>query len=72
MRTILEQLDAMTTAITVGAVATLLGISKKTAYQHCLNGRIPSYKLVGSVRIDPAELAAHLRRSTCLGIPKCV
>jgi excisionase family DNA binding protein len=47
--------------VTVSDVAELLNISERQVYKLAAENRIPSFKIGGSVRFDPAAFAAWLR-----------
>ena len=51
-----------TTALTVSDVAELLSISERQVYKLAAENSIPSFKIGGSVRFDPAAFAAWLRQ----------
>lgn len=51
-------------ALTVDEVAEILTISKKTIYSMAKTGRIPSIRIGGAVRFDPAMIAQWLRDRT--------
>jgi excisionase family DNA binding protein len=57
-----DSLDARTTALTVAELAELLSISERQVYKLAASNRIPSFKIGGSVRFDPADVAAWLRQ----------
>jgi excisionase family DNA binding protein len=48
-------------ALTVPELASLLGISKRQVYTLVQGGHIPSYRIAGTVRLDPAQVAQWLR-----------
>jgi len=57
-----DHLDGRTNALTVSDVAELLNISERQVYKLAAENRIPSFKIGGSVRFDPAAFAAWLRQ----------
>jgi len=57
-----DSLDRRTTALTVSDVAELLNISERQVYKLAAENRIPSFKIGGSVRFDPAAFAVWLRQ----------
>ena len=57
-----DHLDGRTNALTVADVAELLNISERQVYKPAAENRIPSFKIGGSVRFDPAAFAAWLRQ----------
>lgn len=46
----------MTGLTTAAAVAAMLGISPRTVYDLAASGRLPSYRIGGSIRFDPDEV----------------
>jgi len=63
--TIVETIENMDTLLTVDVLSKLVTISEKTLYKAIKAGRLPGYRLGGSVRLEPAEVAKWLRqRST--------
>ena len=58
---LIERIEAMEAALTVEALGSLLTTSSKTLYKAIKAGRIPSFRIGGSIRLDPAEVAAWLR-----------
>ena len=57
-----DSIDGRTNALTVSDVAALLNISERQVYKLAAENRIPSFKIGGSVRFDPAAFAAWLRQ----------
>jgi len=57
-----DSLEKRTTALTVSDVAALLNISERQVYKLASDGRIPSFKIGGSVRFDPSAFAQWLRQ----------
>ena len=57
-----DSMDGRTNALTVSDVAELLNISERQVYKLAAENRIPSFKIGGSVRFDPAAFAAWLRQ----------
>jgi excisionase family DNA binding protein len=57
-----DSLDQRGTALTVSDVAELLNISERQVYKLAASNRIPSFRLGGSVRFDPSDVAAWLRQ----------
>jgi len=57
-----DSLDGRTSALTVSDVAELLNISERQVYKLAAENGIPSFKIGGSVRFDPAAIAAWLRQ----------
>jgi excisionase family DNA binding protein len=62
VETILEKLTAWPGLMTVGEAARLLNHHKQTIYKAVKAGRLPVVRTFGSLRIDPAQLAAWLRK----------
>jgi excisionase family DNA binding protein len=48
-------------AMSVSELAGLIGISKRQVYTLVKGGHIPSYRIAGTVRLDPASVAKWLR-----------
>ncbi len=44
-----------------GAVAEILGLSRQHVYTMAASGELPSIKLRGAVRFDPADVEAFIR-----------
>jgi excisionase family DNA binding protein len=62
---IIETIESMDTALTVEVLGRLLSASPKTLYKAVKSGRLPAYRIGGSIRLDPFEVAQWLRaRST--------
>ena len=57
-----DSLEKRATALTVADVAALLNISERQVYKLAAEGRIPCFKIGGSVRFDPSAFAAWLRQ----------
>jgi excisionase family DNA binding protein len=57
-----DHLDGRTNALTVSDVAELLNISERQVYKLAAENRIPSFKIGGSVRFDPAAFGSWLRQ----------
>jgi excisionase family DNA binding protein len=60
--TIVERLRAMKKAISVTELAVILGLSRNTVYIYVRKGHIPSYRLRGTVRLDPVVIARWLEQ----------
>ena len=56
-----EILKSKTGALKVAEVAELFGVTPQHIYKMAASGRIPSFRISGSVRFDPDELAAWLK-----------
>ena len=48
-------------ALTVAELASLIGISDSKLYEFIKQGHLPSYRIGGAVRLDPASIAKWLR-----------
>jgi excisionase family DNA binding protein len=57
-----DNIDGRSNALTVSDVAELLQISERQVYKLAAENLIPSFKIGGSVRFDPATIAAWLRQ----------
>ena len=62
---IADRLDLMDHALTVKQLAPLLNVSLTSLYNRAREGRIPSYRIGGSVRFDPHTVAEWLRAKEC-------
>lgn len=60
-----DRIDAMDHALTVKELAPLLSVSSTSLYNRAREGRIPSYRIGGSVRFDPHTVAEWLRAQEC-------
>ena len=60
-----DRIDAMDHALTVKELGALLRVSPTSLYNRAREGRIPSYRLGGSVRFDPHAVAEWLRDQEC-------
>jgi excisionase family DNA binding protein len=49
-------------ALTVSEVAGILSVSERQVYKLAASNRIPSFRIGGSVRFDPAAIADWLRQ----------
>jgi len=58
---LIETLESRTEALKVGEVAKLFGVTPQHIYRMAANGSIPSFRISGSVRFDPNEVAAWLK-----------
>jgi excisionase family DNA binding protein len=56
-----EILRSKTGALKVAEVAELFGVTPQHIYKMAASGRIPSFRISGSVRFDPDDLAAWLK-----------
>jgi excisionase family DNA binding protein len=68
---ILEVLDNRTTAMTIRECAELLHVGTNTLYVHARTGKFPVFQVAGTMRVNPTELAQHIRaRSNAVEQPK--
>ena len=58
---LIENLKSRTEALKVADVAKLFGVTPQHIYRMAANGSIPSFRISGSVRFDPDEVAAWLK-----------
>ena len=58
---LIETLKSRTGALKVAEVAELFGVTPQHIYRMAANGSIPSFRVSGSVRFDPDEVAAWLK-----------
>jgi excisionase family DNA binding protein len=58
---LVETLKSRTGALKVSEVAKLFGVTPQHIYKMAASGRIPSFRISGSVRFDPDEVAAWLK-----------
>lgn len=63
---LLETLKNRNGALKVGEVAKLLGVTPQQIYKMAASGRIPSFRISGSVRFDPDDVADWLRAKQSL------
>jgi len=59
---IVSRLRAMDSAISLTALAKILGMGRNTVYTMARAGRIPVYKLGSTLRADPIEIAKWMER----------
>ena len=59
---LVERLKTRTGALKVAEVAELFGVTPQQIYKMAASGRIPSFRISGSVRFDPDEVAAWLQQ----------
>jgi len=60
--TLIEIIESKTNALTIGDLANLLNQSPKTLYKAVKSGRLPAYRVGGSIRLDPHDIAEWLRK----------
>ena len=58
---LVETLKSRTGALKVAEVAKLFGVTPQHIYKMAASGSIPSFRISGSVRFDPDEVAAWLK-----------
>jgi len=58
---LVETLKSRTGALKVAEVAKLFGVTPQHIYKMAASGNIPSFRILGSVRFDPDEVAAWLK-----------
>ncbi|HUO14342.1 MAG TPA: helix-turn-helix domain-containing protein [Verrucomicrobiae bacterium] len=58
---IIEMIETKESALTVEELATTVSVSPKTLYKAIKSGRLPAYRLGGSIRLDPHDVAEWLR-----------
>jgi excisionase family DNA binding protein len=58
---LVETLKGRTGALKVAEVAKLFGVTPQHIYKMAASRRIPSFRISGSVRFDPDEVAAWLK-----------
>ncbi len=58
---LVEILEGRKQALRVREVADLFSVTPQHIYKMAASGRIPSFRISGSVRFDPDELAAWLK-----------
>ena len=58
---LIETLRSRTGALKVAEVAELFGVTPQHIYRMAAHGSIPSFRISGSVRFDPDEMAAWLK-----------
>jgi len=59
---LVETLKSRTGALKVAEVAKLFGVTPQHIYKMAASGRIPSFRISGSVRFDPDEIATWLQQ----------
>ena len=58
--TLVARLRAMETALSVSDLAELLSMGRNTMHVWVRSGKVPSYKIGNTIRIDPIEAADWL------------
>lgn len=69
---IIDRLRSMDRALTAREAATLLHIHYTTFYRMLRGGKVPAFRIGGTVRIDPGQLADFLQSKTRLGIHEAI
>jgi len=64
---LVETLKSRTGALKVGEVAKLFGVTPQHIYKMAASGMIPSFRISGSVRFDPDEVASWLKEKQAPG-----
>jgi len=59
--TLFEQLSTAPAPLTIAQTADLLGLHQQTIYRWTRKGKMPSLRLGGTVRIDPAQLSEWVK-----------
>lgn len=55
-------IESKESALTIEELATMVGVSPKTLYKAVKTGRLPAYRIGGSIRLDPEDIADWLRK----------
>lgn len=58
---LVESLKSRTGALKVAEIAKLLGVTPQHIYKMAARGAIPSFRISGSVRFDPDDVATWLQ-----------
>jgi excisionase family DNA binding protein len=58
---LVETLRSKSGALKVSDIAKLLGVTPQHIYKMAASGRIPAFRISGSVRFDPDEVATWLQ-----------
>jgi len=58
---LIDRLKNRTGAMRVAEVAELLGVTPQHIYKMAASGRIPSFRVSGAIRFDPADIASWLQ-----------
>jgi excisionase family DNA binding protein len=64
---LVETLKSRTGALKVAEVARLFGVTPQHIYKMAASGSIPSFRISGSVRFDPDEVATWLTEKQAPG-----
>lgn len=66
--TLVDRLKGKNAALKVAEVAELLSVTPQHIYKMAASGRIPSFRVSGSIRFDPHDVAAWLGEKQKPGI----
>src|SRR5882672_5541275 len=66
---LVDTLKSRTGALKVADVAKLFGVTPQHIYKMAASGRIPSFRISGSVRFDPEEVATWLEGKQAVCAP---
>jgi excisionase family DNA binding protein len=58
---LIETLQKRTGALKVRDIAELFGVTPQHIYKMAASGKIPSFRISGSVRFDPGDVAVWLK-----------
>lgn len=59
---LIDILKSRTGALKVAEIAKLFGVTPQHVYKMAASGMIPSFRISGSVRFDPHDIAAWLQQ----------
>jgi len=62
--TVAETIENMDSLLTVEVLSKLLSMSEKTLYKAIRSGKLPAYRLGGSIRLEPTEVVKWLRQGS--------
>jgi len=62
--TIIDNIEQRDSALTVRELSAMISMSPKTIYKAIDAGRLPSMRILGSIRLDPLETAEWLRSTS--------
>jgi excisionase family DNA binding protein len=58
---IIEQIEKRSSALKVGELAKLLGVTPQHIYRLASEGLIPCFRIEGAIRLDPHDVATWLK-----------
>jgi excisionase family DNA binding protein len=58
---LIDSLRSRTRALKVADLAEMFGVTPQHVYKLAASGKIPSFRISGSVRFDPGDVAAWLQ-----------